>query len=106
MLLSPKRASVYPRTCSARSVSRTTSNPQLPSRAGGEVRYHRPFLSERMQPSDQILFVGAGTDLSVQLSATGYGTVNTTFMTVIDSDVAKISAWKRCHATTPPRRHT
>ena len=51
-----------------------------------------PFLSEHVQPSDQILFIGAHTDLSVQLSAAGYGTVNTAFMTVVDDDATRLSA--------------
>ena len=32
-----------------------------------------PFLSEHVQPSDQLLFVGARTDLCVQLAKNGYG---------------------------------
>ena len=32
-----------------------------------------PFLSEHVQPSDQLLFVGARTDLCIQLAKNGYG---------------------------------
>lgn len=47
-----------------------------------------PFLSEHIQQSDMILFVGATTDLSLQLMKSGYGTKNTGFITVIDSNKA------------------
>jgi hypothetical protein len=50
-----------------------------------------PFLSEHIQLSDQILFLGVSTDLSIQLVKNGYGTRKTGFMTVIDSDAKKIS---------------
>jgi hypothetical protein len=60
-----------------------------------------PFLSEHVQPSDQILFVGAKTDLSVQLCAQGYGTVNTAFMTVIDSDAAKLAELRALAESNP-----
>ena len=36
-----------------------------------------PFLSEHIQPSDQLLFAGATTDMSIQLSKAGYGTKKT-----------------------------
>ena len=45
-----------------------------------------PFLSEHIQQSDMILFVGASTDLSLQLVKSGYGTKNTGYIKVIDSD--------------------
>jgi len=45
-----------------------------------------PFLSEHVQPADQMLFVGARTDLSLQLSKNGYGTQNTGFIKVVDSN--------------------
>ena len=32
-----------------------------------------PFLSEHVQPSDQLLFVGAKTDLCIQMAKNGYG---------------------------------
>jgi hypothetical protein len=45
-----------------------------------------PFLSEHVQPSDMILFVGAQTDLPLQLIKNGYGTEKTGFISVIDSN--------------------
>ena len=51
-----------------------------------------PFLSEHVQDSDQILFVGCDTDLCVQLVKAGYGTVQTGSMTVIDSNEANLKA--------------
>lgn len=33
-----------------------------------------PFLAEHVQPSDQMLIFGCGTDLSIRLSRDGYGT--------------------------------
>ena len=45
-----------------------------------------PFLSEHVQQSDQILFVGATTDLSLQMVRSGYGTKNTGVIRVIDSN--------------------
>ena len=51
-----------------------------------------PFLSEHVQPSDQILFVGASTDLAIQLNENGYGSQKTGVMTVIDSNNDQINA--------------
>ncbi len=51
-----------------------------------------PFLSEHVQPSDQILFVGASTDLSLQLNENGYGSQKTGIMTVIDNSDDRITA--------------
>lgn len=45
-----------------------------------------PFLSEHVQPSDMILFVGAQTDLPLQLIKNGYGTEKTGYISVIDSN--------------------
>lgn len=45
-----------------------------------------PFLSEHIQKSDQLLFVGASTDMPIQLSKDGYGTVLTGYVLVIESD--------------------
>jgi hypothetical protein len=39
-----------------------------------------PFLSEHIQPADQILLLGANSDLAIQLSKEGYGTINTGFL--------------------------
>mgnify|MGYP006080332911 CR=1 FL=1 len=50
-----------------------------------------PFLSEHVQPSDQLLFLGCSTDMCLQLVKHGYGTVQTGCMTVLDSDAAKVS---------------
>lgn len=33
-----------------------------------------PFLAEHIQPSDQMLVMGCGTELPLQLSRDGYGT--------------------------------
>ena len=52
-----------------------------------------PFLSEHVQLTDQLLFVGAGTDMSLQLLRAGYGGAKDSSpgrMTIIDSDVAAI----------------
>ena len=52
-----------------------------------------PFLSEHVQPTDQLLFVGAGTDLSLQMLRAGYGGAKDSSpgcMTIIDSDASAI----------------
>ena len=49
-----------------------------------------PFLSEHIQPSDQLLFVGAKTDLAIQLAKNGYGSKKTGVMVVVDSDQSVI----------------
>lgn len=49
-----------------------------------------PFLSEHVQPSDQILFVGTKTDLCLQLASAGYGTKKTGFMLVVDDDKERV----------------
>ena len=45
-----------------------------------------PFLSEHVAASDQVLFVGASTDMSLQLLRAGYGGSkdNQGFMTIVD----------------------
>jgi hypothetical protein len=53
-----------------------------------------PFLSEHVQPSDQLLFVGLDTDMAMQMSRNGYGTTSTGFLTVISSDESKIAEAK------------
>lgn len=56
-------------------------------RAPGEVIL--PFLSEHISVSDQLLFVGASTDLPLQMLRAGYGgslDSSLGFMTVIDSN--------------------
>lgn len=54
-----------------------------------------PFLSEHINPSDQLLFVGAKSDLSLQLVKNGYGTKKTGFMFVIDSDKDALDRLKK-----------
>jgi len=51
-----------------------------------------PFLSEHIQLSDQLLFVGASTDMCVQLVRAGFGTEKTGFMHVIDANQANLDA--------------
>jgi hypothetical protein len=60
-----------------------------------------PFLSEHVQDSDQILFVGCDTDLCVQLVKAGYGTVQTGSMTVIDSNEANLKAAEAMASSDP-----
>jgi len=50
-----------------------------------------PFLSEHIQPSDQILFVGTKTDLCLQLASAGYGTKKTGFILVVDNDQKRVT---------------
>jgi hypothetical protein len=49
-----------------------------------------PFLSEHIQVSDQMLFLGTATDLSLQLAKNGYGTGRTGFILVVDSDAERV----------------
>ncbi|KAJ1425165.1 hypothetical protein B484DRAFT_398039 [Ochromonadaceae sp. CCMP2298] len=51
-----------------------------------------PFLSEHIQVSDQLLFLGTATDLSLQLAKNGYGTGRTGFMLVVDNDAERVAA--------------
>eukprot|EP00953_Heterococcus_sp_UTEX-ZZ885_P022420 12406-Heterococcus_DN1.PRE.4 len=54
-----------------------------------------PFLKEHIQPSDQLLVLGARNDLPLRLSADGYGTRDTrSFILVVDSDADVLSAAK------------
>lgn len=50
-----------------------------------------PFLSEHIQLSDQLLFVGAKTDMPLRLVKERYGIEKTGFMIVVDSDVNAIN---------------
>jgi hypothetical protein len=50
-----------------------------------------PYLAEHVEKSDQVLFLGCKTDLSVQLCKAGWGTEATGFMKVVDSDEAALS---------------
>ena len=54
-----------------------------------------PFLSEHVEKSDQLLFLGCKTDLCVQLVKAGWGTEATGCMTVVDSDA---EALEECRA--------
>ena len=50
-----------------------------------------PFLSEHIQVADQLLFVGAKTDMPLRLIKERYGTEKTGFMIVVDSDANAIN---------------
>lgn len=61
-----------------------------------------PFLEEHIQPSDQVLMLGAGTDLPIKLSADGYGTRDTrSFIRVIDSDEELLAAARKMAEADP-----
>lgn len=45
-----------------------------------------PFLSEHIQLSDQILFVGGSTNMVLKLSKLGYGTKKTGFIVCVDEN--------------------
>ncbi|CAM9751205.1 unnamed protein product [Ascophyllum nodosum] len=52
-----------------------------------------PFLAEHVQPSDQILVFGCGTELPLRLSRDGYGTRDTrSLIRCIDSDPHLVAA--------------
>ncbi len=53
-----------------------------------------PFLSEHIQMSDQLLFLGASTDMVIKLSQLGYGTKKTGFILCVDEDSKKIEECK------------
>lgn len=50
-----------------------------------------PFLSEHIQKSDQLLVLGASSDLPIQLAMDGYGGSKTGYMLVVDSDIDRIN---------------
>ena len=54
-----------------------------------------PYLSEHIQLSDQLLIVGAATDISLKLSKEGYGAKKTGFMLVIDDNIDNINELKQ-----------
>lgn len=60
-----------------------------------------PFLSEHVQPSDQLLFLGASSDLALQLAKAGYGTKKTGFMVVVDDNQKYIDECKALAAADP-----
>lgn len=49
-----------------------------------------PFISEHIQTADQLLIVGASSDISLQMARAGYGQQNTGFMLVIDENKEQI----------------
>ncbi|CAM9580830.1 unnamed protein product [Chrysoparadoxa australica] len=52
-----------------------------------------PFLAEHVQPSDQVLILGATTDLAEQLSRNGYGTRDErSFLWVVDDNEEAITS--------------
>lgn len=65
------------------------------------VDYIMPFLSEHIQPSDQLLFVGASTDMVVKLSSLGYGTHKTGRILCVDMNEENIKECSRIAATNP-----
>eukprot|EP00752_Nemacystus_decipiens_P007778 g6946.t1 len=61
-----------------------------------------PFLKEHVQPSDQMLVLGCGTELPLRLSRDGYGTRDKrSLMRCIDSDPDLISAMKAAAEADP-----
>eukprot|EP00611_Tribonema_gayanum_P019342 TRINITY_DN3330_c0_g1_i1.p1 TRINITY_DN3330_c0_g1~~TRINITY_DN3330_c0_g1_i1.p1 ORF type:complete len:297 (+),score=81.73 TRINITY_DN3330_c0_g1_i1:59-892(+) len=61
-----------------------------------------PFLKEHVQPSDQLLILGARNTLPLLLSADGYGTRDTrSFVLVVDSDAAALEAAQKAAALNP-----
>ena len=54
-----------------------------------------PFLSEHVEKSDQLLFLGCKTDLCVQMVKAGWGTEATGCMTVVDSDREAVEACRQ-----------
>eukprot|EP00904_Undaria_pinnatifida_P005685 jgi/Undpi1/2246/HiC_scaffold_12.g05632.m1 len=61
-----------------------------------------PFLKEHVQPSDQMLVLGCGTELPLQLSRDGYGTRDgRSFMRCVDSDPELIAAIKAAAEADP-----
>jgi len=62
-----------------------------------------PFLSEHVAASDQLLFVGASTDMPLQLLRAGYGGArdNQGFMTIIDAPGPNLDELRREVAADP-----
>ncbi|CAM9693030.1 unnamed protein product [Discosporangium mesarthrocarpum] len=61
-----------------------------------------PFLSEHVQPSDQILLLGCGTNLPVMLSHDGYGARDSrSFIQCVDYDAARVEVAKEMAAADP-----
>jgi hypothetical protein len=62
-----------------------------------------PYLSQHINPSDMILFVGASTDMSLQLIKNGYGAEKTGFMKVVDQSkdaIAQLEAMAKADQQT------
>lgn len=53
-----------------------------------------PFVSEHILPSDQLLFLGAYTDMSLSLIKDGYGLQKTGRITVVDTSIDRLEALK------------
>lgn len=79
----------YPHRCTTQHLA---SSELLPGGSVARAPFNSiiPFLSEHVQPSDQILFVGTKTDLCLQLASAGYGTKKTGFMLVVDDDKERV----------------
>lgn len=60
-----------------------------------------PFVEEHIQLSDQMLFLGASTDFSIQMAKRGFGTKKTGYMIVVDSDEGLINECQRLAAEDP-----
>ena len=60
-----------------------------------------PFLSEHINPSDMILFVGARTDLSLQLVKNGFGVEKTGFIQVVESNQEVLTALEQMARADP-----
>ncbi|CAM9109822.1 unnamed protein product [Choristocarpus tenellus] len=60
-----------------------------------------PFLREHVQPPDQILIYGCGTDIPLQLSRDGYGTVRGGNIRCVDYDAARIDTLKAAAEADP-----
>ena len=60
-----------------------------------------PFLSEHINPSDMILFVGARTDLPLQLVKNGFGVEKTGFIQVVESNQEVLTALEQMARADP-----
>lgn len=80
------------------SIGRTTTLNAIESAPYDDII---PFLSEHIQPSDQLLFVGAKSDLAIQLSKNGYGSKKTGFLVVVDPDQNRLDECKAIAKSIP-----
>eukprot|EP00903_Cladosiphon_okamuranus_P012894 g12040.t1 len=84
---------------SSKPVARMSATAKISPFPYGDVL---PFLKEHVQPSDQMLVLGCGTELPLQLSRDGYGTRDKrSLMRCIDSDPDLISAMKAAAEADP-----